>query len=225
MRADIAMTTEQNKLVTENFGLVHACARRYSGRGIEYDDLYQSGCEGLVKAAAGFDSSRNIRFSTYAVPAILGEIRRLFRDGGSIRVSRSIRDLGLKIRRAESEFRSSVGRDPTVSELAEKLGVDAESIAEAIDAARPVISLTSERDGEEVEEDIPVEQFDDMVIDIIALREVISGLEKIDREIIRLRYFSGKTQTAVAELLGMTQVQVSRRERKIIKYIRDQLSL
>ncbi|MDD6395372.1 MAG: sigma-70 family RNA polymerase sigma factor [Firmicutes bacterium] len=218
------MTVEQDKLVTENLGLVHACARRYVGRGIDYDDLYQSGCEGLVKAAAGFDSSRNIRFSTYAVPAILGEIRRLFRDGGSVRVSRSIRDLGLKIRRAESEMRADLGRDPTVCELADKLGTDAESIAEAIDASRPVISLTSERDGEEFEEEIPVEKFDDAIIDIIALRQIISKLEKTDRELIQLRYFGGKTQSAAAKLLGMTQVQVSRRERKIIKQLREQLT-
>ncbi|MGN0475393.1 MAG: sigma-70 family RNA polymerase sigma factor [Acutalibacteraceae bacterium] len=218
------MTVEQDKLVTENLGLVHACARRYVGRGIDYDDLYQSGCEGLVKAAAGFDSSRNIRFSTYAVPAILGEIRRLFRDGGSVRVSRSIRDLGLKIRRAESEMRADLGRDPTVCELADKLGTDAESIAEAIDASRPVISLTSERDGEEFEEEIPVEKFDDAIIDIIALRQIISKLEKTDRELIQLRYFGGKTQSAAAKLLGMTQVQVSRRERKIIEQLREQLT-
>lgn len=217
------MTAEQDKLVTENFGLVHACARRYCGRGIDYDDLYQSGCEGLVKAAAGFDSSRNIRFSTYAVPAILGEIRRLFRDGGSIRVSRSIRDLGLKIHRAEADFLNAYGREPTVSELAELLEVDIESVAEAIDASRPVLSLTAERDGEEFEADVPIEQFDETLVDIVALREVVAELEETDREIIRLRYFGGKTQTEVAGLLGMTQVQVSRRERKIINQIREQL--
>lgn len=217
------MTAEQDKLVTENFGLVHACARRYCGRGIDYDDLYQSGCEGLVKAAAGFDSSRNIRFSTYAVPAILGEIRRLFRDGGAIRVSRSIRDLGLKIHRAEAEFLNTYGREPTVGELADILEVDVESVAEAIDASRPVLSLTAERDGEEFEADIPIEQFDETLVDIVALREVVAELEETDREIIRLRYFGGKTQTEVAALLGMTQVQVSRRERKIINQIREQL--
>lgn len=217
------MTAEQDRLVTENFGLVHACARRYCGRGIDYDDLYQSGCEGLVKAAAGFDSSRNVRFSTYAVPAILGEIRRLFRDGGSIRVSRSIRDLGLKVNRAQSEFLNSYGREPTVGELAELLNVDVESIAEAIDAFRPVLSLTSDRDGEEFEADVPTEQFDETLIDIVALREAVSELEEIDRNIIRLRYFGGKTQTEVAEVLGMTQVQVSRRERRIINRMRDKL--
>ena len=217
------MTAEQDKLVTENLGLVHACARRYCGRGIDYDDLFQSGCEGLVKAAAGFDSSRNIRFSTYAVPAILGEIRRLFRDGGAIRVSRSIRDLGLKIHRAEADFLNTYGREPTVGELAEMLGVDVESVAEAIDASRPVLSLTAERDGEEFEADVPIEQFDETLVDIVALREVVAELEETDREIIRLRYFGGKTQTEVAGLLGMTQVQVSRRERKIINQIREQL--
>lgn len=217
------MTDEQDRLVTENIGLVHACARRYTGRGIDYDDLYQSGCEGLVKAAAGYDSSRNVRFSTYAVPAILGEIRRLFRDGGTVRVCRSLRDLGLKIHRAEMEFRSAEGRDPTVSELAEKLGVEPETIAEAIDASRPVLSLTSERDGEEFEEDIPSERFDETLVDVVALREAISSLEEADRQIIRMRYFAGKTQSYVAEILGMTQVQVSRRERRIIKYLREQL--
>lgn len=217
------MTAEQDRLVTENIGLVHACARRYMGRGIDYDDLYQSGCEGLVKAAAGYDGSRSVRFSTYAVPAILGEIRRLFREGGSVRVSRSLRDLGLKIHRAEEEFRLREGRDPTVSELAEKLHVEPESIAEAIDAARPVLSLTTERDGEDYEEDIPSDSFDEALVDLVALREAISLLGTIDREIIRMRYFAGKTQTYVAGVLGMTQVQVSRRERKILNAIRKQL--
>ena len=217
------MTVEQDRLVTENFGLVHACARRYCGRGIDYDDLYQSGCEGLVKAAAGFDSSRGIRFSTYAVPAILGEIRRLFRDGGALRVSRSIRDLGLKIRRAEADFRGRTGRDPTVGELADLLETDVESIAEAIDASRPVLSLTAERDGEEFEADVPVERFDESVVDVVALREAMAALEESDREIIRLRYFGGKTQAAVAAALGMTQVQVSRRERKILQLMRERL--
>lgn len=217
------MTAEQDRLVTENIGLVHACARRYMGRGIDYDDLYQSGCEGLVKAAAGYDGSRSVRFSTYAVPAILGEIRRLFRDGGSLRVCRSLKDLGLKIHRAESEFRNSEGRDPTVGELAGILGVEPESIAEAIDSARPVLSLTAERDGEEFEDDVPSESFDETLIDIVALRETIASLEATDREIIRMRYFGGKTQSFVAKTLGMTQVQVSRRERRIINRMREQL--
>lgn len=217
------MTTEQNRLVTDNLGLAHACARRYMGRGIEYDDLYQAGCEGLVKAAAGFDGSRNTRFSTYAVPAVLGEIRRLFRDGGTVRVCRSLRDLGLKIRRAEEAFRRSEGRDPSVSELAEKLGVEPETVAEAIDASRPVLSLTAERDGEEYEEDVPSERFDETLVDVVALRETISSLEDTDREIIRLRYFDGRTQAYVARILGMTQVQVSRRERRIIRGMRERL--
>ena len=217
------MTDEQQKLVTDNLGLVHACARRYKGRGVDYEDLYQSGCEGLVKAAAGFDSSRGVRFSTYAVPAILGEIRRIFRDGGTVRVSRSLRDLGLKIRRAEEQFRADEGRDPTVCELADKLGVDPESVAEALEASRPVLSLTAERDGEEFEEDVPSEQFDETLVDVMALRETIASLEEADREIIRLRYFAGRTQSYVASVMGMTQVQVSRRERRILDRMRGQL--
>ena len=176
-----------------------------------------------MRAAAGYDASRGVRFSTYAVPAILGEIRRLFRDGGSVRVCRSLRDLGLKIHRAEEEFRSAEGRDPTVGELAKRLGVEPESIAEAIDASRPVLSLTAERDGGESEEDVPSESFDESLVDLVALREVIATLDANDREIIRLRYFRGKTQSYVAKALRMTQVQVSRRERKIIKSIREQL--
>lgn len=217
------MTAEQDRLVTENLGLVHACARRYVGRGVEYDDLFQSGCEGLVKAAMGFDSERGLRFSTYAVPVILGEIRRLFRDGGALRVSRSLRDLGLKIRRAEERFMSVTGREPTVGELAEQLGTDPESIAEAIDASRPVLSLSVERDGEAYEEDVPSERFDDSVIDVIALRQTLEDLDETDRELIRLRYFSGRTQAAVARALGMTQVQVSRRERKILQSMREKM--
>ena len=131
--------------------------------------------------------------------------------------------MGLKIRRAEEVFRREEGRDPTVSELAERLGVEPESIAEAIDASRPVLSLTAERDGEEFDEDVPSESFDETLVNLVALREVISSLESDDREIIRMRYFCGKTQSYVAKALGMTQVQVSRRERKIIKSIREQL--
>lgn len=217
------MTDEQQKLVTDNLGLAHACAGRYKGRGVDYDDLYQSGCEGLVKAARGFDGSRGIRFSTYAVPVILGEIRRLFRDGGAVRVSRGLRDLGLRIRRAEEEFRGAEGRDPTVGELAEKLGVEPENIAEAMEASRPVLSLTAERDGEEFEEDVPSERFDETLVDVVALREAIASLEETDREIIRLRYFAGRTQSYVASVMGMTQVQVSRRERRIIDRMRGQL--
>ena len=211
------MTAEQDRLVTENIGLVHACAKRYCGRGVDYDDLYQSGCEGLVKAAAGFDSSRGVKFSTYAVPAILGEMRRLFRDGGAMRVSRSLRDLGLKIRRAGEAFETQYGREPTVGELAALLDVDPESVAEAIDAARPVLSLSAARDGDEGETDIPTQRFDERLIDLVALRQVISGLPDRDRELIRLRYVNGCTQNEVACRLGMTQVQVSRRERRILE--------
>ena len=131
--------------------------------------------------------------------------------------------MGLKIRRAEEVFRREEGRDPTVSELAERLGVEPESIAEAIDASRPVLSLTAERDGEEFDEDVPSESFDETLVNLVALREVISSLESDDREIIRMRYFCGKTQSYVAAFLGMSQVQVSRRERKIINAIREQL--
>ena len=165
-----------------------------------------------------------MKFSTYAVPAILGEMRRLFRDGGAMRVSRSLRDLGLKIRRAGEAFENEYGREPTVGELAALLDVEPESVAEAIEAARPVLSLSAARDGDEADTDIPTQRFDERLIDLVALREVIAGLPEQDRALIRLRYFNGCTQNEVACRLGMTQVQVSRRERKILEICRQSMS-
>lgn len=217
------MTREQ--YICENLGLVHTCARRFMGRGIEYDDLYQAGCMGLVKAVDGFDESRGLRLSTYAVPVILGEIRRLFRDGGTVKVSRSLKELSLKVTRERDAFQLREGREPTVGELAATLALEREQVVEALGAALPALSLTrsgDEADGDEF--DLPVDSPAEAITDRLALRQVLATLSEHDRSLIELRYFRRQTQQRTAEALGMTQVQVSRRERSILRELRRQLS-
>ncbi len=215
----------RDERICDNLGLVHTCARRFIGRGIEYDDLYQAGCMGLVKAVDGFDESRGLRLSTYAVPVILGEIRRLFRDGGTVKVSRSLKELSMKVAKERDAFQVREGREPTVSELAELLELEREQVVEALGASLPALSLTrtgDEADGDEI--DLPVEGPDAAITDRLALRQVLSELSEHDRSIIELRYFRRKTQQHTAEVLGMTQVQVSRRERVILRELRRLLS-
>lgn len=217
----ISIDSARQEVIEQNLGLVHACAQRYKGKGIDYDDLYQAGCVGLVKAADGFDESRGLRFSTYAVPVILGEIRRLFRDGGAVKVSRSLKELALKAKREQDYFLRTQGREPSVSELAKLLCVEEGLLVEALCAAAPPLSLTHEEDSSEF--DLPVDSPEEALSDSIALRQVLSLLEPNDRELIFLRYFKGQTQTVAAQSLGMTQVQVSRREKKILQALREKL--
>ncbi len=206
----------------DNLGLVHLCANKFRGRGIEYEDLYSAGCIGLLKAVKAFDSSHGVKFSTYAVPVILGEIKRLFRDGGTVRVSRSLKELSLKIQRLCTEFRQLNGREPTVSELAQLSGADESDVSEALCVSQPVLSLTSGGE-DEGQIDIPSEAPDGEIVDILALRQIMSGLEENDRALLELRYFRGLTQTKTAQALGMTQVQVSRREKKLLSRMREEL--
>lgn len=211
--------------ICDNIGLVHACARRFMGRGIEYDDLFQSGCMGLVKAADGFDEERGLKFSTYSVPVILGEIRRLFRDGGTVKVSRSLKELSLRASRERDAFTAREGREPSVGELADLLGVEREQAVEALGASMPALSLTragEEDDREEI--DLPVTPPEEAVTDRLALQQVLGELEPRDRALIVLRYLNRHTQQATAEKLGMTQVQVSRRERVILQEMRKRLT-
>lgn len=215
---------ERNKTIEENIGLVHTCARRFHGKGIEYDDLFQAGCVGLVKAVDGFDAQRGFCFSTYAVPLIIGEMRRLFRDGGSVRVSRSIRELSLKAARAREELTVQLDREPSVREIAQCIGRSIEDTAQALAANLPTLSLTrdsDEDDGEQI--DLPAEPIEERITDRLALRQVLSELEGRDRALIVLRYIKSQTQQKTAEQLGMTQVQVSRRERVILQQMRRKL--
>ena len=215
--------TERDERITENLGLVHACCRRFAGRGVEYDDLYQAGCVGLVKAVDRFDASRGLMLSTYAVPVILGEIRRLFREGGSVKVSRPLKELAVKAARLSDEMAKQLGRAPQISELARQLGVSEEETAQALCSAQPAVSLTAEEDGESVQTDIPCEDGQDALCESIALHTVVNRLPEQDRRLIRLRYFEERTQTQTAQALGMTQVQVSRREKAILLRMRKWL--
>ncbi len=214
----------REEFIENNLGLVHACAGRFRGRGVEYDDLYSAGCMGLIKAYDGFDEDRGVQFSTYAVPVILGEIKKLFRDGGTVKVSRSVKELGLKVNAARERILKQTGCEPTVSQLAEIVEARPEQVALAIRANQPALSLTpatDEENGREV--DIPVESPEEELADRISLQEVLAALPAEDRRLIFLRFFSGKTQSETAKVLGTTQVQISRRERKILKNMRSQL--
>ena len=215
---------DRDILITENMGLVHTCAHRFTGKGIEYEDLFQAGCMGLVKAFDAFDRERGVRFSTYAVPVILGEIRRLFRDGGTVKVSRTLKELSMKTAREREKFALKEGREPTIKELAECLGVSEEEVTEAVCAAAPVVSLTADEDSGGGQSDIPVESPEEQIAERLSVIQAVSGLEERDRAIVRLRYYENKTQTQTAAALGMTQVQVSRREKKILCLLRQELS-
>lgn len=175
--------------INENLGLVHACAKRFKGRGIEYDDLYGAGCVGLVKAADNFDTGRGLRFSTYAVPVILGEMRRLFRDGGAVKVSRSLKELSLKATRACEAFAVKHGRDPTISELAESLQVEPELAAEALNAAARPVSLSADEENGGGQLDIPIDAPEEKLTELLSLRQVIGELDERDRALIRPAFF------------------------------------
>ena len=212
--------------IEKHLGLVHLCCQRFRKRGIEYDDMFQSGCIGLTKAAKNFDPTKGVKFSTYAVPAILGEIRLLFRENGCLKVSRKLKDLEIKINYERENFIKVHEREPTVNELSKKLNIDSEQIVEAIEVSRVPISLNSpsvnseERDADM---DIPV-FFDDEKISIkISLIQIFKTLEDKDKKLIYLRFFKGETQTKIAKYLGMTQVQVSRKEKALLKFIREKL--
>ncbi len=213
--------SKREATIQQNMGLVHACAQRYKGKGIDYDDLFQAGCVGLVKATDGFDESRGLKFSTYAVPVILGEIRRLFRDGGTVKVSRSLKELSLKAKKEQDIFTRTYGREPSIHELAKIMDVDYGTLVEAICASAPPLSLTHEEDDGEF--DLPMDSPEEALADSIALKQLLERLDARDRQLIILRYFKGQTQTKVAEQLGMTQVQVSRREKKILLGLREKL--
>lgn len=212
------------EFIEKNLGLVHACAGRFKGRGIEYEELYAAGCLGLVKACDGFDTSRGVCFSTYAVPVILGEIKKLFRDGGTVKVSRSLKELSLKINAERERCLKRTGQEPGVVQLAETLQTTPEQIALAIRASLPALSLTpaDDEDGQR-EWDVPVDSPEESLADRIGLAEVMDKLDPQDRTMIRLRFFAGRTQSETARVLGTTQVQISRRERRVLKWMRQQL--
>lgn len=210
----------RDEFIEGNLPLVHKLANRFRGRGVEYEELYAAGCVGLVKAVDRFEPERGLCFSTYAVPVILGEIRRLFRDGGSVKISRSLKELSVKAARLRDQL--SANGEPRISDIAQALGVTPEEAAEALCAGIPPVSLDhGGEDGEPLP--VPSASGEDALIDRLALRQCLSELSGEDREILMLRYFRRKTQSETAQILGMTQVMVSRRERKLLKELREKL--
>ena len=218
--------TQREKRINDNLGLVHSCAQRFKNRGVEYDDLFQAGCIGLIKAADGFDESLGYVFSTYAVPAILGEIKRIFRDGGAVKVSRSIKERSREIWAEKEKLENEKGYEPTLTEIADRVGLSVYETSELLLASQPVISLTSgENEDVEKQFDIPIDSEEEKINERLTLDKCINELSDKDRRLIELRYFMSKTQTEVAEKMGMSQVQVSRLEKKILKEIRDKMTV
>ena len=218
----LQLKTQRDEFIENNMGLVHSCAKRFKGKGIEYEEMFAAGCVGLIKAYDAFDHSRGVQFSTYAVPVILGEIKKLFRDGGMLKVTRSVKELSLKINYTREYLQIQLGQEPTVKEISDFLSVSCEDVAQAITASAPPMSLTAifeEEDGQ-CEFDIPVESSEESLANIMGLKYAISELDAEEKQIIWLRFFQNRTQAATAEILGKTQVQISRQERKIIQKMR-----
>lgn len=214
-----------DEMVSLNSGLIWSIARRYFGRGVDPDDLYQLGCVGFLKAVSGFDPSFGTQFSTYAVPKIAGEIRRFLRDDGSIKVSRSIKERAHIIRSAKSTLEQRFGREPTLSELSSETGVSIEEIAVAETATGIPESLQKEtgEDGFTLENILGDWCQEENLIEQVSLREAISTLPEKEQMVIRLRYYRGMTQEATARVLKVSQVQVSRLERRAVEQLRLQL--
>ena len=213
------------KLVTENAGLIWAVARRFLGRGVETDDLYQLGCMGFLKAVDGFDLSFGTQFSTYAVPKIAGEIRRFLRDDGAVKVSRSIKERAAAIRTCRNQLAAALGREPTILEISRQTGFSPEDIALAETATASTESIQQENgeEGFSLEDILSDTESEDQMLEKIALRQAIAKLPQRERSVVELRYFHCLTQQRVAKILDVSQVQVSRIEKKAIALLQEML--
>lgn len=213
--------SHRDEMINNNIGLVHSIARKFVGRGVDYEDLFQSGCIGLIKAVDNFDETKGFQFSTYAVPVIMGEIKRLFRDGGAIKVSRSLKEKSIRAQSLRDRFVKRELREPTVSELSQLLGCDVNETAEILNVINPMLSLSSfGEDGEE--RDIPVDE-EDALFDRLSLSQVLDTLDEQEKAIIEYRYYKGQTQTVTAKALGVSQVQISRKEKAVLRKLRERL--
>ena len=210
-------------LVKENAGLIWSVARRFTGRGVELDDLYQLGCLGFIKAIDGFDLSYGTQFSTYAVPKIAGEIRRFLRDDGSVKVSRCIKEQAAAIATKRAKLMQLLGRDPTIQEISDHTGIPPEEIALAENAMCAVESIhqSNGEDGFSLENILSDTESEEHMLEKLALRQAISKLSEREKTVIELRYFHGLTQDRVSKILSVSQVQVSRMEKKAIVKLRE----
>lgn len=214
------------QVLQENNGLIWSVVRRYYGRGVEPDDLYQLGCLGFLKAVRGFDPEYGTQFSTYAVPKIAGEIRRFLRDDGPVKVSRGVKERGFSIRGARERLSGTLGREPSLSELAEETGLTVEEIAAAETAAEPVVSLQADtgEGGLTLEGILTAGNEENGLVERLALRAAIAALPEREQQVLALRYYRGMTQVQTARVVGVSQVQVSRLERKALDQLRRELS-
>lgn len=213
----------RDELILNNLGLVGSCASRFMGKGVDYDDLYSAGCIGLIKAADGFREELGFAFSTYAVPSILGEIKRIFRDDGAVKISRSLKEQARALAIIKERYEKENGISPTVSELSEMMNLSISETAQLICVLQPVKSLTSENDDEN-QIDIPTEDEYTPIDNRLSVHQVLDKLPPQDRQLITLRFFNGLTQSKTAEILGISQVQVSRREKIILNNMRNKLT-
>ena len=213
------------QVLLENNGLIWSVVRRYYGRGVEPDDLYQLGCLGFLKAIQGFDPEFGTQFSTYAVPKIAGEIRRFLRDDGPVKGSRGLKERGTGIRAARGKLSAQLGREPTLSELAEETGLTPEDIAAAETAIEPVVSLQTETgaEGLTLEGILTAGSEEDGMVERLTLRAAVDGLPERERQVLLLRYYKGLTQMNTARVLGVSQVQVSRLERRALEKLREEM--
>lgn len=210
------------KLIEENNGLIWSIVKRFKDRGYELEDLYQIATIGFIKSIKRFDSSYDVKLSTYAVPYILGEIKRFIRDDGNIKISRSIKELAIKIRDIQTKYLNTIGKEITISEIAKELKVSTEDITLALDSLKPTISIyedsyTNEEGGISFLDTLSTKIDEaENITNKLALKKLIENLDERDKQIILLRYYKNKTQTQVAKILGISQVQVSRIEKKIL---------
>ncbi|MEG1577732.1 MAG: sigma-70 family RNA polymerase sigma factor [Oscillospiraceae bacterium] len=213
------------QMLTENVGLIWSIVRRYYGRGVETDDLYQLGCLGFLKAVRGFDPQYGTQFSTYAVPKIAGEIRRFLRDDGTVKVSRGLKEQALAIHVARATLMATLGRDPTLSELSAETGLEAEEIAAAETAAVPVSSLQAENaEGFSLESTLGTDGIEEKLVEKMSLRAAIDLLPEREKQVILLRFYKSLTQDRAARVLGVSQVQVSRIEKRAVARLREELT-
>ena len=232
-RAQNGSKEDMTKLIEDNSRLVWSIVRRFNGRGYDIEDLYQIGSIGLIKAIQRFDTSFEVRLSTYAVPYILGEIKRFIRDDGPIKISRSIKELNIKIIELQKEYLNKCGKEITLEQLAKELKTSKEDIAMALDSARPVNSIEDSqyRDNKTDKTISLIDQLssgkdeENEITNRITIKKLISELKDNEKEVILLRYYKGKTQMQVAKILGITQVQVSRIERKVLDNMKRKLTV
>lgn len=213
----------RDELILNNLGLVGSCASRFTGKGVDYDDLYSAGCVGLIKAADGFRQDLGFAFSTYAVPSILGEIKRIFRDDGTIKISRSLKEKARQLVKVKETFEKENGVEPTVNELSEIMGISPFETAQLICVLQPVRSLTAENDDEN-QIDIPAEDEYSTIDYRLSINQILNELPPNDRKLIELRFYVGLTQSKTADILGISQVQVSRKEKNILRNMRKNLT-